>query len=375
MNKIDYCFIYFNGRKHRLVELESIPKEFFYGLKYPISRGYEVEIIEYGEKHLKNYKFNNILILLEKYFTRLLKFQFNFSQIIKPYNWNVLKRSKNLILTNNRIAFTILPFLIYSKYKKLDINSVVIAMGLFNSSTKNKFLLKIHNVLHKIMLSYIDRIIFLGEPEFKFALDKFDKHKEKLEYIPFGIDTEFWQKQNENYDIKDFILFVGNDSNRDFEFLSKLAVEIPDKQFVIVSEKLSSEEIQLDNVRVISGSWNRMTLSDSFLRLLYSNAKVTIIPLKETIQPSGQSVTLQSLSIGTPVIITKTRGFWDEKNFINCENILFTHSNSLSEWKDALETVFSNQELTDKLSKNSIKLINNKFNLENFNKKLFEREI
>ena len=74
-------------------------------------------------------------------------------------------------------------------------------------------------------------------------------------------------------------------------------MEIPDKQFVIVSEKLFSEEIQLDNVRVISGSWNRMTLSDSF-KTLYSNVKVTIVPLKETIQPSGQSVTLQSLSIG-----------------------------------------------------------------------------
>ena len=35
------------------------------------------------------------------------------------------------------------------------------------------------------------------------------------------------------------------------------------------------------------------------------------MPLVETLQPSGQSVALQSMSMGLPVLITKTEGFWD----------------------------------------------------------------
>ena len=40
---------------------------------------------------------------------------------------------------------------------------------------------------------------------------------------------------------------------------------------------------------------------------------MTIIPLKNSIQPSGQSVALQSMACGTPVVITETFGFWDKK--------------------------------------------------------------
>ena len=48
---------------------------------------------------------------------------------------------------------------------------------------------------------------------------------------------------------------------------------------------------------------------------MYENSKLTIVPLKNSIQPSGQSVSLQSMSMNTPVIITKTDGFWDSKYF------------------------------------------------------------
>ena len=64
---------------------------------------------------------------------------------------------------------------------------------------------------------------------------------------------------------------------------------------------------------MINGSWNDETISDAEIREIYEKSRLTIVPLKNSIQPSGQSVTLQSLSVGTPVIITKTDGFWDEK--------------------------------------------------------------
>ena len=49
--------------------------------------------------------------------------------------------------------------------------------------------------------------------------------------------------------------------------------------------------------------------------------------MKESLQPSGQSVALQSIACGTPVLITKTGGFWDNKNFKDKDNIFFAMKN------------------------------------------------
>ena len=55
-------------------------------------------------------------------------------------------------------------------------------------------------------------------------------------------------------------------------------------------------KITKSNSKLIKGSWGEPGVSDLELRDLYRNAKVTIVPLKNSLQPSGQSVTLQSMS-------------------------------------------------------------------------------
>ena len=47
------------------------------------------------------------------------------------------------------------------------------------------------------------------------------------------------------------------------------------------------------------------------LKEIYDKSFISLIPLKDSLQPSGQSVALQSMSMMVPVIITKTVGFWD----------------------------------------------------------------
>ena len=64
-------------------------------------------------------------------------------------------------------------------------------------------------------------------------------------------------------------------------------------------------------------------ISDSDLRDLYLESKLSIIPLKESFQPSGQSVALQSMSLGIPVMITDTQGFWQKDIFLDNENIIY----------------------------------------------------
>ena len=368
MKITDYCFVYFNGRAEKLKGKDIRPRDFFYGYHYATSIGYITEILEFGNKEPGNKILSKILLKIQQLILKAFKFQYDFVGIIKPNNWKLLKNSKNIILSNQRIAHSLLPFLLYVKLFKKSNTITVIAMGLFNSSSKNLLIIKIHNFLHKIMLKNISRMVFIGQPEYLYATQVFTRYSKKFQYIPFGVDKDFWKKKNtQDPSSDDYILFIGNDTNRDFDFLVSLANKLQNKKFIVVTEKLEKSEFKGTNVKLLNGSWNKDLLTDEYLRNLYDNAKITIVPLKEGLQPSGQSVTLQSMATETPVIITKTSGFWSQDDFIHKENIYFTHSNDLEVWKKAIDSLYEDKDMYQSISSNSRNLIDRKYNSDYFN--------
>jgi glycosyltransferase involved in cell wall biosynthesis len=368
MKITDYCFVYFNGRAEKLKGKDIRPRDFFYGYHYATSIGYITEILEFGNKEPGNKILSKILLIIQQLILKAFKFQYDFVGIIKPNNWKLLKNSKNIILSNQRIAHSLLPFLLYVKLFKKSNTITVIAMGLFNSSSKNLLIIKIHNFLHKIMLKNISRMVFIGQPEYLYATQVFTRYSKKFQYIPFGVDKDFWKKKNtQDPSSDDYILFIGNDTNRDFDFLVSLANKLQNKKFIVVTEKLEESEFKGTNVKLLNGSWNKDLLTDEYLRNLYDNAKITIVPLKEGLQPSGQSVTLQSMATETPVIVTKTIGFWSQDDFIHKENIYFTHSNDLEVWKNAIDSLYEDKDMYQSISSNSRNLIERKYNSDYFN--------
>ena len=75
--------------------------------------------------------------------------------------------------------------------------------------------------------------------------------------------------------------------------------------------------------------------------------------MKESIQPSGQSVCLQSMSVGTPVMISKTAGFWDISNFKNYENIIFVDD----DWSKNINEIYNDKKGLEALSSNGLKTV------------------
>jgi D-inositol-3-phosphate glycosyltransferase len=71
--------------------------------------------------------------------------------------------------------------------------------------------------------------------------------------------------------------------------------------------------------------------------------------LKPSFQPSGQSVALQSMACGTPVLITKTEGLWDHRYLIDMENIVFIQSNDPNEWVRAINRMIVDHDLLKRL--------------------------
>ena len=84
------------------------------------------------------------------------------------------------------------------------------------------------------------------------------------------------------------------------------------------------------------GNWSKNLISDTELKKYYLSAKLVIVPLKNSFQPSGQSVGLQAISTNTPLLITKTDGFWGDTKFLNSSKINFVDVNNINLWKKKL---------------------------------------
>lgn len=123
----------------------------------------------------------------------------------------------------------------------------------------------------------------------------------------FGVDLDFW-KPDADADIGDEILSVGNDPKRDFTTLvAAWRPEFP-QLTIVTSLPVASDKA---NIRVERGDWRRAEISDAELRARLQRARLVVVPLQDTLQPSGQSATLQAMACARPVVLSANRGLWD----------------------------------------------------------------
>jgi len=360
-------FFYQSGRLEKIKKNELYAKEMFYGYHYFKSKYQFVDIVEFTEIKTKKRKlFRNYF---EKKISNIFKLPIYWSYLVTKNNNKIISENDYVVFNNNRVGASITPLVLWNKiFRKSVATSLCFVLGLFSRSTKYKFLMPFHNFYIVIMLFAIDKFVFLSEGEMNYAIKKFSKYKQKFFLLPFAVDTEIWNMKEAT---NDGVLFVGNDGFRDYEMVERIINSFPKVKFTIVSENINEDNLKHNNYIIFKGSWGHPAVSDIELSKLYSQSKVTIIPLKDSLQPSGQSVALQSLACGTPVIISLTDGFWDWKNFKNKENIHFVTNKSIIDWKSTINLILSKDvDSYNKLSENGINTIFQNYNLTKFSKKL-----
>ncbi|MDB3983814.1 glycosyltransferase [Acidimicrobiia bacterium] len=361
MNNKNIIYVFISGRKQKLkLPPTEYAKEFFYGYQHFEKTEHNVDIIEFNEKKSP---LNLIYFILNKLSDLPLYGQY----LINRENYKKLKSADEIIFTNQKTAFSMLPLLLFVKITR-NINSHVFIMGLFGKTMKYRIKHFFREIFIKMMIISSKNLIFLGLGEYELAVKKYTKYKDKFVFLPFSIDTKFWnntQLQTENNNI----LFIGNDGMRDYKFLEDLIITLPEYNFNVVSSKFDSS-ITSKNLEIFKGDWGTYAFSDNFIKELYIKCSLTILPIKNTYQPSGQSVTLQSMSVGTPVMITKTDGFWDPKSFIDRRNIYLVEKNEIEVWRRSIANFFEEKEENQKVKLEGKKLILEKYNLEYFNQNL-----
>lgn len=297
-------FLYAGGRSERVeaIQTKRAPTEFFYGAIELARLGHSVDILEIQKASGAWVAAYNTLL---KWATPIRTNGDDVLGIGKLLNR--LQGIDCVVATTTPLA---LALAIWKKIMRRRIPMVGIHCGILNHPSRG-----VRRWTTRAALTG-SPAVFFAQPEAA-AARRFFKLPEIFE-VPFGVDTEFWSPADDSYG--DYILSVGNDARRDYKTLIAAAekTELPVK--ILTSRPLPT--VLPSNISVLQGSWKQPDLDDVELRRLYRKARFVVIPLVDSIQPSGQSVALQAMACGKPVILTRTAGLWTGKDFQDNQEIL-----------------------------------------------------
>lgn len=374
MNKIPMTYIFLGDRRKKITENigNEFPKEFFYSYLQFLEENNNLNLIEFSTRHEKSKFSRKYVTKFDKLFRKITNLPFFSSQIVTLNNLRQIKKSEQVIMVGDRIACSLIFQLFLYKILRKKITTSVFVMGLFSNPPKSVIKKILQDIFLRLLIFSVSNFIFLGEGEKLYAEERFKKYYKKFYFLPFCIDTNFWRNDKEfsEQNRKD-ILFIGNDGKREYKKVLEIARIMPNYNFTVITRRIQHDEDIPINMKLINGGWSvDNSLSDLEIKNSYKSARLTFIPLRDSLQPSGQSVTLQSMAMGTPVLISNTKGFWDRKNFIDDENIIFLHKNDVVSWKEAIEGIYSDEVKLKKLSESGSKLIKENYNLEIFHSNL-----
>lgn len=180
---------------------------------------------------------------------------------------------------------------------------VALAMGIYSDAQPRR-----QRALFGRLLRHIE-LVALSPAEADFLRARLPGHA-WIRDIPFGVDARFWTPGVAPADGEPYVFAIGNDNHRDWATL--IAAWSPDlpKLRIVTGMKLPPTPA---NVEALGGNWHKGGLSDEAVRDLYRGAALVVLPIKPTIQPSGQSACLQAMACGAPVAISDYEGLWDRE--------------------------------------------------------------
>ncbi|MDD5198733.1 MAG: glycosyltransferase family 4 protein [Terrimicrobiaceae bacterium] len=187
----------------------------------------------------------------------------------------------------------------------------------------------------------------------------------RLHANPFGVDVNFWSPASRE---GEFLLAVGNDGRRDYATLiaaiAKFAIPVK-----IVTARPLPRPLPA-HVEHLSGSWHAPAVTDEELRDLYRRALAVVVPLEDSIQPSGQSVALQAMACGRPVILTRTRGLWTGGDYLDGRDLLLVPPASFDVLRELVQRLLDDPALREQIGRSAREAVLRHGRIEDFASRL-----
>ena len=343
--KITYLFK--AGRRERLAELGTGPTEFFYGYQELLARGVDVSILEDSDVGMAPPQpFVSRLVNKLSPFLGGLPVGMALSLLTKR-GYRKVDGASCVVVTTNGMGMA----LAFAKaLGRSDTPVLLLAMGILPmepTPVKMRFFEAFSRHIHIACISRSEQA-FLQQL----------LPAQPIHYIPFGVDIDFWHPAPEITD-HSYALAIGNDAHRDWATLvSSWGSDLPPLK-IITSLPVPPGP---PNIEVIRGDWRTRILKDEEIRRIYQGASFVIVPLHNTIQPSGQSTCLQAMACGCPVILTDIAGLWDRDLLRNGENVLLVPPRSPKALSLAIRRLSSEGQLHCRISAGGRRLVEQDLN-------------
>lgn len=160
-------------------------------------------------------------------------------------------------------------------------------------------------VLQRTALRGADLITVFSSSHSDALAHRLGRPPDTVRWIPLGVDTQFFTPSTRTRDGDR--LSVGTNAGKDYPTL--VAALRPGERLVVVTDAWNR-----DQVRASAEGLDICFRSDvpiTELRELYAHAAVMVLPLRESEMSSGQTVLLENLAMGAPVIISDVSGVAD----------------------------------------------------------------
>ena len=357
MSKNIAFFFPFNSRYIRLNSKNHFPNEFFYSYFNLKKKNFKIDIFDSRENPKKLEL--KLLSIFEKLRNRIINLSYSKSII-----YNYKKKLQHIdVLFSFHDSFSLSVARYRQHLKNNNIKLCCGFMGLSDLETRaNKIFRK--NVKKNIidLLKNIDHIFFFSNEDRYESCKKYLIDIKKTSIIPFGVDTNFWQPNNNDRD--DFLLSIGSDFNRDYE---TLVDSIPLNYKCSIISRMQVNIKKNYNIQILRGSYGDNLIDDNEIKNFYQKCKYLIITTHDVFQPSGQSVILQAMSCGAVVIFTKTKSKWYMPHLKHKENCIMVDCYQKNQIKKYISLLDNDSDLRKKISKNAINTIEQHYKSSNMN--------
>ena len=355
------CEIVFLSRTGRLKMVEDwkngkIPNDFLYGFSEIIDSGVRWRIQEMEHPGGLRQK-------IDDQFKRIGQFLFRQNLPLLTILNSVWKDRGRSVIYFTNIDSIAISYCILKAMGLVSAPIIHVSQGLTNEFERRTIVPnpKWFSSTLTFLLRHIDVLTALGRGAVEALQTHFTLRGKKVHYLPFGIDLAFWSvsKSTTHDSGQAYLLSVGSDEQRDFDTLINAGLSRP----VRIVTRLPLPDLPAGYTLFHAGSFVE-------IKELYRNAVLTLVPVKDVSQPSGQSSALQSMASGCPVVISDFRGIWDPELLQDYENVLYAKVGSPCSLHQKVSEILSNPTLRQHLSENGLRLVKEHYGSDKMGKRL-----
>jgi glycosyltransferase involved in cell wall biosynthesis len=215
---------------------------------------------------------------------------------------------------------------------------------------------KVKYMIMKFCFHSVYRIVCSSKKETAYYAEVFGWSAEKVSFVPFHTDPRYFSYINNDAE-ENYILSAGR-SFRDYQTLILAARNISMPVVIVASKSSINQKNLSKNITI------KYDISLDELSKLISKAKIVVLPLQNQKISIGQSVLLQAMSMGKPVIATNTNATVDYIEH-NRNGILVSPGNA-EELESEIKKLEKDRDLRTRIGKQALRDVREKYLPQNY---------